>query len=418
MNLGELLYQIGYTVNEASKAKLTSLLDKTRAELEAHEQGTGKAQLSARQTLNAALTSVQQKAADERAAQTEALGKRERDTVAKSGKAIADDAKKAVAKREKDAKDEAKRNRERRTEETKELRAFATEIKSVMGTVTAAIGGTAGLVSIGGFLSGIKSSAADFSRLQTESKRTGSSPQNIKAFEYAMEQMGVDPSEAHGSLDSFSSMYKDNPAGYASLLAGMGVRSKEPNGKDRDLGSVLEDMGKWFGTVSDPVARMQAGRFGIGPNAMIAMRQYAEMMKQVDEYNKKAGTFGLDVNKASEDGKKFTAAYNNMTTDMGMIRDKLEAEFFGPLTTAMNKLSKLMEENPETVKLFAEGFVALSLALSARVIPGSLAAHRPHEPAGRHRAARLAAPLSRRGRRRGGRHGADRRQCRRAPDRA
>ena len=281
---------------------------------------------------------------------------------------MADDAKKLAAQREQAAKEEAKRQTARRNQEQKELRAFASEITGVMSTVKTAIGGALGATSVGGFLSAVKSSAAEYSQLQVQAQRTGSTPRGIRAYEFALEQMGVDRGEAEGSLESFSKIYQDNPKAFASMLGGMGIRSQE-NGRDRDLSAVLGDMGKWFASNPEYLGRNRAQFFGIGMNAYNAMRQQAEMQRHIADYNSKAAGFGVDDNAAAEQGRKFTAAYDNMATDLGFIWTRLKLQFFTPLTEAMSGISSWLEAHPKLMDGLGEGLLAFAALMSARVIP-------------------------------------------------
>ena len=65
------------------------------------------------------------------------------------------------------------------------------------------------------------------------SRRTGASANNIKAFGYAVSQMGGDADSAAASLEAFARNLRSSP-GYFGMLEKLGVQAKDAGGNLRD----------------------------------------------------------------------------------------------------------------------------------------------------------------------------------------
>ena len=268
-----------------------------------------------------------------------------------------DIAEKDSDKRKRHADDTAKRDRERRSTEFKEIEKHVVRMDALAERVVK-IGSVVAGAFVGSQAFGaIANTANAFSRLSMESARSGASPLNINRLVYGLGQMGVDKGEARGQFDAFASYLQHNP-GFRGILKGY---VKNPNG---DTAEIFSQLGNYFNSMPQNVALGTAGKIGIGSEDTVrALEKVAELQKQMGGYDKIAQSVGLDPKKASEDGRAFTAAYDKVAEQLKAAQEKIESDFFRPLTTGLQGLSKLLEANGLKVVSYGKQIQELAVIL-------------------------------------------------------
>ena len=367
--LEELLISVKYVLDEASKGKVFDQIDKHLAKITEEERQGGQARLTVAQKFTAAVNAMLGKSGDARAAMAAGHAKTMEEAEAKSAKRRAEMEQRATEKRDAAAAKEQKKGQEQRRATLKEAEALALQVQGISGNVSSFINSMVGGAALGGFVKSVAQEAGKYSDLAMQAQRVGSSPRGIQAYAYAMQQMGVPAGEANSTLEGFSEKLRDNPQGFRNVIEGMGIRTTDGQGKLRETTAVLEDLGKYFASLDYNVAKIQAGRLGISENPLIALRKQDQLQAGVQDYDQKLAAFGFDPDKAAEDGRKFQASSDRLATDLGIIKDKIEAQFFKPLTDSFDGLAKWLEAHPKIAEGFGDGLVAFSILMAARVLP-------------------------------------------------
>ncbi|WP_165359728.1 hypothetical protein, partial [Lichenibacterium minor] len=106
-----------------------------------------------------------------------------------------------------------------------------------------------------------------------------------------------------------------------------------------------------------------------GDNALNALRNPAETRRGLNAYDAKLSAFGIDPNKAAEDARKVQRAYDNLSTDLALIHQKIDTQFFVPMMDAFDGMAKWVEEHPDVVEPLEKGLVAFAGVMSLRVLP-------------------------------------------------
>lgn len=166
--------------------------------------------------------------------------------------------------------------------------------------------------------------ASDFDSLYFASQRTGASVETIKAFGYAVSQMGGTAEGATSSLESFARKMREMPAlrEQVNQFTGAGIGA---DGKI--LKENLEKIGDWFRSQPQYMRQNMAGVWGFDEKTMLAMT--AGIDKFFDEYELKMKKSGLNPEKAAQDGRNFMMAWRSIWATFGNIVDGALSKIMG-----------------------------------------------------------------------------------------
>ena len=181
--------------------------------------------------------------------------------------------------------------------------------------------------------------AQGFENLYYTSKRTGSTVQDIKAFGYAVSQMGGNAEEAVASLEALAVKMKANPKGYDAFIktAGRlgGVKIDTSGGAEK----IEEQLGKAFAGMNSTQQRAFAGEFGLSESLLNALLNYKELRKYQDEYAAKAKIMNVDLQQAAQDGKDLSSGFRSLGATFGVLKDAIGSALFKSLTPTLEKLN-------------------------------------------------------------------------------
>lgn len=196
--------------------------------------------------------------------------------------------------------------------------------------------------------------SAQFDQLYFASQRTNAAVGNIRAFSYAVSQMGGSASDAQGSIENLGKAMR-NP-GIVNLIQSLGVSTTQ-GGKLRDTVDVMGDLGKALGKMPRVVADEYAKVFGLDDRTLTAMIQGTDKWQAVFKARQKE--LGLDPEKAAENAKNFMQVFRDLQSTISTIVDKLASDFSGPMLKAMKDLDEWLRAHYKDIK---EGIEAVAAA--------------------------------------------------------
>ncbi len=129
--------------------------------------------------------------------------------------------------------------------------------------------------------------AATFEQLGYMSARVGSSVQHIRAFEFAVSQLGGTAAGAQGSLENFGKFLRITPGARTFIEQTLGVQT-QINGVARDSADVMADIGKRLAEMSTTAAGRGIGQrfaemFQIDDKTLLAIEQFGRFDKFFQE---------------------------------------------------------------------------------------------------------------------------------------
>ena len=166
--------------------------------------------------------------------------------------------------------------------------------------------------------------AVDFDNLYFSSQRTGASVGTIKAFGYAVSQLGGTAEGASSSLENLARKMRESP-GIRQQINSMTGAGIGPDGKIS--AEQIEKIGDAFRRMPSYRRQAMAEAWGIDEKTMLAM--VAGVDKFTAEYKKKMKEAGLDPEKAAEDGHKFMVAWRSIWATFGNVVDGALSKLMG-----------------------------------------------------------------------------------------
>ena len=129
--------------------------------------------------------------------------------------------------------------------------------------------------------------AATFEQLGYMSARVGASVQHIRAFEFAVSQLGGTAAGAQGSLENFGKFLRITPGARTFIEQTLGVQT-QINGVARDSADIMADIGKRLAEMSTTVAGRGIGQrfaemFQIDDKTLLAIEQFGRFDKFFQE---------------------------------------------------------------------------------------------------------------------------------------
>ena len=164
------------------------------------------------------------------------------------------------------------------------------------------------------------------------SRRTGASANNIKAFGYAVSQMGGDADSATASLEAFARNLRSSP-GYFGMLEKLGVQAKDAGGNLRDTVDVLGDVGKALAAMPYYQANAYAQALGIDERTLMAMREGVGEFS--DEYRRILAATGTDLDKSAKNAHDAMRAWRTFSAVSGLVLSRLGKSILEALQPAM-----------------------------------------------------------------------------------
>lgn len=192
-------------------------------------------------------------------------------------------------------------------------------------------------------------SAAKLDSLAVASQRTGASVGNIKAFQYAVEQLGGTADGALQSIDGLRQKMRESP-GYESALKSLGIDTRDGNGKLKDTVEIATQLSKVLSGMSESRATQEANVLGIDRNTMLAMRD-PQFLATLQEYQKTQKELGGDQDKAAESARQLQKELNKLYSTLGIATDGLTGSIANGLLPVVHALNGELEE---TTKWFSK----------------------------------------------------------------
>lgn len=152
---------------------------------------------------------------------------------------------------------------------------------------------------------GVTAMASKLEGLYYASRRTGASVESIRAFGYAVSQMGGTAEEAMGSLEGLARAMRNNP-GIRGLVAGLVAPGTNLN----DAAETITALGDAFRRMPRHIAQQYAGILGIDERTLQAtidgVRQFEE------QYRQRTRRMGVDNQQAAESSREFMRAMRDL----------------------------------------------------------------------------------------------------------
>ena len=205
--------------------------------------------------------------------------------------------------------------------------------------------------------------AGAFDDIYYASQRTQSSVQNMKALSYAVSQLGGSYGGAMGAIENFARNLRSNP-GYASMVRMLGV-STEQNGRLKDTTQIIRELSRELARSNKPyyIQKQYFEALGLDENTYNALKS-GELVRYLDEYNKKQQQLGVDQARAAEIGRDLTRSWRSLNVTLAALGEKLMQSVGPALTRFVQKLDEFITNNADKIEAFFAGLLKSIEALA------------------------------------------------------
>lgn len=189
--------------------------------------------------------------------------------------------------------------------------------------------------------------ADDLSDLHFASKRIGASAGNIRAFEFAIKQMGGSGEAARAALEGLARFMRNSP-GAEDWLNANGVSTRDANGNLRDTVEIYKDLAGVLQGMESSQANVVAQKLGLDDNTLQAIRS-GDLKGYMADYLATLEKLGIKQDEAAARAAELTRRFEELKTIMSLLVEKYAMKvvgFFDQATEKLSSLSKVIAETP------------------------------------------------------------------------
>lgn len=189
--------------------------------------------------------------------------------------------------------------------------------------------------------------AFQMEKLHYSSQRTQAAAGNIKALDYAFRQLGGGGDQIRASLENMSRAIRLNP-GLVGLLESLGVQVQ-----GRDRADVLNDLVTSLSKMPHYIGASYAQLFGLDPDTLLTLQQnMAEFKKLQEERKRMAAEAGVDMDQATEAGKKYAQALREIWERVGILKDALAIKLLPTMQETAAVINLMLTDLTRLVREF------------------------------------------------------------------
>lgn len=198
----------------------------------------------------------------------------------------------------------------------------------------------------GAVLASVTAISDNLEKLYFASQRTRASAENIRAFGFAMGQMGSSAGAALETIENLARFMRNSP-GASGLIQSLGVQTVGINGELRDTSDILQDLGKQFAKMPYYRANAYAQALGIDEKTLMAMRQ--GLGDFGDEYRHMLAAAGLDLEVATKNSHAFMNEVRTLGSAFVILGQKVVSSLNGSLQGDIKHFREGLVDNFERI---------------------------------------------------------------------
>lgn len=179
-------------------------------------------------------------------------------------------------------------------------------------------------------------------RLYFASQRTKASAENIRAFGFALGQMGSSAGAALETIENLARFMRNSP-GASGLIESIGVQTKNADGALRDTSDILRDLGKQFANMPYYRANAYAQALGIDEKTLMALRQ--GLGDFGDDYRNMLVKAGLNLDDATKKSHAFMVETRTLGSAFAVLGTKISSSLSEQLTAYVRRFRDGIVDN-------------------------------------------------------------------------
>ena len=183
--------------------------------------------------------------------------------------------------------------------------------------------------------------ATQFEQLFYQSQRVGASANSIRAFQYAIGQLGGTVEGANSALEGFGEFLRNTPHAAEAIARQL----KIPLADTKDTAEFLIDIGERLSHMPTYLANQYRDAYHLGDQqTMFALERSAELRRRYEESLKSQGEAGI-TGQAMKNATQFEQAWREVWQRIGNMAEGGESKLFTGLTEPMKKFNKWLDDH-------------------------------------------------------------------------
>lgn len=254
------------------------------------------------------------------------------------------------------------------------LASFSAAEKAV-GSFTDKVMGMAkkigGVIAAGSVAMAIQRTADKFNDLGDVVSRVGNTTvEDLDRLGYVADLTGSDAATATASFENLSQTIGEAAQGIgrgAMVFQKLGLSAKDAQGNVKTTTQVLDEVKEKIKDLSKSEQSAYIQRLGLD-KTLIGMLT-SDTTEIIDQYNKRTDALGINVDEAAELGAKYNDAIKITKRGFDDIITAFVLRVLPSITTAIERVSKLIDENAELIKSYVEP-IASAVSIGADLVTG------------------------------------------------
>lgn len=226
-------------------------------------------------------------------------------------------------------------------------------------------------VAAGTVATAIQRTADKFNDLGDVVSRVGNATvKELDRLGYVAELTGSDANTATASFENLSRTIGEAAQGIgrgAVVFEKLGLSAKDAQGNVKTTTQVLDEIKVKIKDLSKAEQSAYIQRLGLD-RSMIGMLT-SDTTEIIDQYNKRTEALGINVDEAAELGAKYNDAIKVTERGFDDIITAFVLRVLPSITTAIERVSKLIDENAGLIKSYVEP-IAAAVSISADLVTG------------------------------------------------
>jgi hypothetical protein len=182
--------------------------------------------------------------------------------------------------------------------------------------------------------------ATQFEQLFYQSQRIGASASSIRAYEYAISQLGGTVEGANSSLEDFGSFLRNTPHAAEAIARALGIPLKDAS----DHAKFLLEAQQKLGQMPVATANLYRDAYHLGDPATLFAGERAAAPGLYGEQLGRDAASGI-TGQAMEQATKFEQAWRGVWARIGTMAEGGESKLLTALTNPMQKFSDWLDKN-------------------------------------------------------------------------
>lgn len=228
-----------------------------------------------------------------------------------------------------------------------------------------------GVIAAGSVAMAIQRTADKFNDLGDVVSRVGNTTvEDLDRLGYVADLTGSDAATATASFENLSQTIGEAAQGIgrgAMVFQKLGLSAKDAQGNVKTTTQVLDEVKEKIKDLSKSEQSAYIQRLGLD-KTLIGMLT-SDTTEIIDQYNKRTDALGINVDEAAELGAKYNDAIKITKRGFDDIITAFVLRVLPSITTAIERVSKLIDENAELIKSYVEP-IASAVSIGADLVTG------------------------------------------------